>query len=146
MLFPRLPVAIILFLFANLIHLGECIAQPEAKPLKPSQEWKGSNEEEGLAKNAPEFISSSIEMEKIWKLWNLGTKVPKIDFTKEILMVATTRGSQLRLSASLDNKGNVQNLGIATRDLRPGFRYMIIAISKEGVKTINGKPLAEAPK
>jgi hypothetical protein len=32
---------------------------------------------------------------------------------------------------------------MATRDLRPGFRYEILVLPREGVKTVNGKPLRE---
>jgi hypothetical protein len=30
---------------------------------------------------------------------------------------------------------------MATRDLRPGFRYVIAIVSRKGVKTVNGKRL-----
>jgi hypothetical protein len=30
---------------------------------------------------------------------------------------------------------------MATRDLRPGFRYVITTVSREGVKTVNGQTL-----
>jgi hypothetical protein len=32
-------------------------------------------------------------------------------------------------------------VAISTRDLRPGFRYAIKSIPREGVKTVDGKPL-----
>jgi hypothetical protein len=32
-------------------------------------------------------------------------------------------------------------LALATRDLRPGFRYQILVVPREGVKTVNGKLL-----
>ena len=67
--------------------------------------------------------------------------MPKVDFDKEIVIVSTTRGSQLRLSAQLEDNGNLQILGIATRDLRPGFRYVMGTVSREGVKTVNKKEL-----
>ena len=35
-------------------------------------------------------------------------------------------------------------LGAATSDLAPGFRYVIATVSREGVKTVNGKELKEA--
>jgi hypothetical protein len=41
----------------------------------------------------------------------------------------------------LDDKGNLSLLSMATLDLRPGFRYVIATVSREGVKTIEGKPL-----
>jgi hypothetical protein len=41
------------------------------------------------------------------------------------------------------DKGDLQALAIATRDLRPGFRYAVLVVPREGVKTINGKELKE---
>jgi hypothetical protein len=34
-------------------------------------------------------------------------------------------------------------VGIATRDLAPGFRYAVLVLPREGVKTINGKELKD---
>jgi hypothetical protein len=51
------------------------------------------------------------------------------------------RGKLLTLSASLDETGDLKALGLATRDLRPGFRYALISVPREGVKTVNGKEL-----
>ena len=64
-----------------------------------------------------------------------------MNFDKEIVLVAKTGGSKLTLNASLDEKGDLKAFGLATRDLRPGFRYVIISVPKEGVKTVNGKEL-----
>ena len=47
----------------------------------------------------------------------------------------------MRLTATLDENGNLEVLGLATRDLQPGFRYVIAILSRKGVKTINGKEL-----
>ena len=78
--------------------------------------------------------------EKLAKAWSI--KEPaKVNFDKEILVVATTVGSKLTLSTKLDDKGDLKILALATRDLRPGFRYAIKSVSKEGVKTVNGKEL-----
>ena len=62
-------------------------------------------------------------------------------FKKELIVITTTSGSKLRLSASLDDKGNLEVLGMATRDLRPRFRYVIATVSRTGVKTVNGNKL-----
>jgi hypothetical protein len=64
-----------------------------------------------------------------------------VNFDKEIVLVAKTVGSKLRLNALLDEKGDLKALGLATQDLRPGFRYVIISVPKGGVKTVNGKEL-----
>jgi hypothetical protein len=116
-------------------------AQAEKKAVKLEKEWKGAVEDEALAKDTPAFLSDTKALEKLWKAWKIEGKAPAVDFKKELVIVATTSGSRLRLSATLDDKGNLDVLGMATRDLRPGFRYVIATVSREGVKTVNGKQL-----
>ena len=114
------------------------------KSVKPLKQWSGSVDDLSLRKAAPEFILSTREIEKLWQAWKVPGPVPQVDFSKELVLVATTRGSRLRLAATLDGKGNLQVGGVATRDLRPGFRYVITVVNREGVKTVNGKKLAAA--
>lgn len=113
----------------------------ERKPLETLKEWRGDNPNEALSKDALKYIVNSKDLEKLWKTWDIKEKLPEIDFSKELLLIETTRGSRLNLKATLDEKGNLQALGLATRDLRPGFRYVMITVSKTGVKSINGKEI-----
>ena len=113
----------------------------DRKPLETLKEWRGDNPNEGLAKDSPKFITNAKDLEKLWKAWDIKEKLPEIDFAKEILLVETTRGSRLNLKATLDEKGDLQPLGLATRDLRHGFRYVMITVNKAGVKTIAGKAI-----
>lgn len=113
----------------------------DRKPLETLKEWRGDNPNEGLAKDSPKFVANSKDLEKLWKAWDIKEKIPEVDFAKEIILIATTRGSRLNLKATLDEKGDLQLLGIATRDLRPGFRYVIISVNKTGIKTIEGKAI-----
>jgi hypothetical protein len=70
--------------------------------------------------------------------------VPEIDFKKEIVIVETTRGGSLRVGTlKLTDKGDLRVAAIATRDLRPGFRYAVLVLPREGVKSINGKEIKE---
>lgn len=116
-------------------------ARAEKKAVKLEKEWKGSVDNEALATNAPAVIVDAKALEKLWKAWQIEEKVPAVDFKKELIIITTTSGSKLRLSASIDDKGNLEVLGMATRDLRPGFRYVIATVSRKGVKTVNGKRL-----
>ena len=116
-------------------------ALAQRKAVKPSKEWTGSVEDKKLAKGAPECITSAKGLQKLWNAWKLADKAPEVNFTKEIVVVTTTEGSKLKLFAALDEKGNLRVGGLGTRDLRPGFRYVIATVSKEGVITVNGKEL-----
>jgi hypothetical protein len=113
-------------------------------PVKTEMQWKGSVDDETLMKSAPEdYISNAKAFEALWKAWKIGDKIPEVDFKTTLVLVQTTRGSALRVNASLDDKGDLKAVGLATRDLRPGFRYVLISVKKDGVKTVNGKPLKD---
>jgi len=118
-------------------------ARAQARAVKPTAELKGAVEDTGLLKELPagHFLANEKALDKLWTAWKIADKKPKVDFTKEIVVVATTRGSTLRLTARLDDKGDLRVGGFGTRDLRPGFRYVIAVVSREGVKTVNGKEL-----
>jgi hypothetical protein len=116
-------------------------AWAEKTPVKPSQEISGANENADLAKDAPKFIANEKDLEKLWKAWDRKDKPPKVDFMKNLVVLTTTRGSSVRLVVTLDEKGNLEVGGFGTRDLRPGFRYVIGVVPREGVKTVGGKEL-----
>jgi hypothetical protein len=124
-----------------LVTLLETKVQAGAKKMKITGEWKGSVADETLQKGAPECITSAPSLAKLWKAWKIEAKMPVIDFAKEIVVLTTSGGSQLNLTASLDDKGDLQVVGFGTRDLRPGFRYVLATVSREGVKTVNKKEL-----
>jgi hypothetical protein len=116
-------------------------AVAQKKPIKPTKEWSGSVADEKLAEGAPAFLTNAKELAKLWTDWKLTDKPPAVDFQQELVVITTTRGSRLTLALTLDDKGDLRIGGIATRDLRPGFRYILATVRKEGVKTINGKEL-----
>jgi hypothetical protein len=125
-----------------LVLVGGAVSAADTE-LKFTQMWTGSVDDEALQKKQPAtgVITTAKAFEELWKAWKVGDKMPKIDFDKEIVVVATTNGSKLNLGVKLDDKGDLKVLAIATRDLRPGFRYQIGTVAKEGVKTVGGKEL-----
>ena len=102
----------------------------------------GSVADEALMKGAPQVITSAKGLEKVWKAWRIDDKMPKIDFDKLIVVGVYSVGSKLNLAgATIDEKGNLDVLGMGTLDIAPGFRFVLGTVSKEGVKTVNGKQL-----
>ena len=141
----RSSAAAILVSVAVVVWLAPQV-RAEKKTVKLVKEWKGSVPDADLSKDAPEYVGDAASLEKLWKKWGLEGKVPEVDFKKELVLISTTVGSRLSLSARLDDKGNLEAIGLATRDIQPGFRYVIATVSREGVKTVNGKELKEAEK
>lgn len=128
---------------ATTVALFASIARAEKSPVKPTTEIEGSVDDAELAKEAPKFIASEGDLDKLWKAWGRADKPRKVDFAKELVVLSTTRGSRLRLVVTLDENGNLEVGGLATKDLRPGFRYVIGVVPREGVKTIGGKELPQ---
>jgi hypothetical protein len=122
------------------------VTHAEDKEVKATRDWKGTVADEALQKKAPAngFITDAKTFKQLWEDWKIGDKVPDIDFKKEVVVVETTRGSILRVgTVKLTDKGDLRVVGIATRDLAPGFRYAVLVLPREGVKTINGKELKD---
>jgi hypothetical protein len=120
------------------------VAAPQAAAQKKkvviTKKWSGSVEDDKASK--PECITTAKGLEKVWKAWKIKGDVPKIDFTKEMVVAVYSAGSKLNLAgAQLDDKGDLTVLGLGTRDIRPGFRYVLGVVSREGVKTVNKKEL-----
>ncbi|HYT89547.1 MAG TPA: hypothetical protein VEL76_12645 [Gemmataceae bacterium] len=118
-------------------------ANAQKKKLQPTGTWKGSVADLTLQTLAPAsgHLSDEKALARLWEAWKVEGNMPKVDFKNELILVATTRGSRLQISPVLDDNGNLAVLAVATRDLRDGFRYEILKVSREGVKTINGKQL-----
>jgi hypothetical protein len=103
-------------------------------------ELRGSLDDAALMKEAPAggVITTAKDFEKLCKAWKI--EAPKVDFTKNIVLVGTTSGGRIN-GRPLLKDGDLKVGFIATRDLRPGFRYLMIVYPREGVKTVNGKEL-----
>jgi len=120
------------------------VATPEIfaqkKKVDVKMKWSGSVEDEKAMK--PEFIVNAKDLEAVWKAWKIEGEMPKVDFTKELVVAVYSVGSKLNLAgANLDDKGNLSVLGFGTRDIRSGFRYVLATVSNDGVKSVNGKAL-----
>jgi hypothetical protein len=122
-----------------------CTALATGKPVRSEARHtiKGSVADEKLKKAMPEngVITNTKDLEKLIKAWNIKAKASDVVFEKELVLIGTTSGSRLNLSATLDEKGDLKTIGFGTADLGEGFRYVIIVVSRGGVKTVNGKPL-----
>lgn len=112
----------------------------QAKKVDVGKTWAGSVDD--TKAKQPECITTAKGLENIWKAWQIAGDVPKVDFTKDMVVAVYSPGSSLSIAiARLDDKGNLEVVGLGTRDFRPGFRYVLGVVSKEGVKTVNKKEL-----
>lgn len=123
-----------------LIPLSAPDVQGHKKNVAIVKTWRGSVLD--IRAPQPGCITSAKGLDAIWKAWNVKGEVPMVDFSKEIVVAIYSMGSILNVAeVSLDDKGNLIVLGVATRDIRAGFRYVLATVSRDGVKTVNGNEL-----
>jgi len=124
---------------------GRVRAQDEATAFTPVPQlvsWRGSvADEELLGENPPVVVTSAEEWSATWKAWQLPGDVPEVDFQRALVLIQTTRGGRINMLVRKDAKNDVSIAGFATRDLRPGFRYAIGVVLREGLATIGGKEI-----
>jgi len=133
-----------------LLALSHGFSTLAAEPKKPAPPAAGAPtlakrgwiDDPKLKAAAPpsQVITSEKGLAALYKAWSLGDEVPKIDFAKELVIVVTDR-SNGNMMAMTDSKGDLKiHFGGPPSD-KPGFGYVLQTASREGVKTVNGKPL-----
>jgi hypothetical protein len=139
-------------------------ALADDKIVKVEQDWTASSnakEDNGLWKEEPNYgagavfgrgvtreawwlaISGPKAWAKLWAKCNGDKEVPKVDFEKEIVLAVVARGGAVLgvRPLQLDESSNLAftfNIGGAAGD---GFRATFLKVSREGIKTVNGKTL-----
>lgn len=107
--------------------------------------WSGQVIDNSLRKLAPPtgFIVDNQAWKKICLAWRPGEQLPKVDFAKQLVLVGVVPGPNLVLMRpTIDKKGNISFLVAGTKKGGPGFGYKLIAISRQGVKTVKGQSIA----
>jgi hypothetical protein len=109
---------------------------------KPTVELSGSLDNFGLATQAPPggVIVTAREWQRLSEAWVIKNP-PKVDFDKEFLVVATTQAGKLVLNTKLNENGDLLAKALDNGDIQSGFRYAVLSVKRDGVKTVNGKPL-----
>lgn len=113
----------------------------EPKKEKPMVELSGDIKDEALQKQAP--ANGVIVSQKGWdalvKAWDI-KDAPKVDFTKELVVVGTWKGSSFNITPTVKD-GDLSVSTFGTKDLRPGFRWKVVSVKRDGIKTVQGKEL-----
>jgi hypothetical protein len=127
-----------------LMAILSSVAFAAAPVVEPTGMWSSKIKDESLRKLAPQsgFIADAQTWKKLWTAWQPGEELPKVDFTKELILVGTVPGpNQVVIRPTLTDKRNVKLAVFGTEIAGPGFGYKLIKISREGVKTVNGKAI-----
>lgn len=112
--------------------------------VKPTQILRGSVEDEKIGAQIQEVITTQKEWKHLDDLLQMKGALPEVDFTKNLVITATTAGSSMNISIRLDDAGDLKIAAMATRDMRPGKRWILAIVPRTGVKSVEGRPIAVA--
>jgi hypothetical protein len=106
-----------------------------------------NKEDEKLLEKLPKgaVIAGPKAWAEFWKTWGGDKDAPKVDFDKELVLIASGPGpniikvSELKLS----DKGNLSFGWSITERGGPGITVVLLKVSREGVKSVNGTELTK---
>jgi len=113
-------------------------------PVQVTHTWSGKLADNTLRKHEPGdgFVLDQENWAKLWKAWRGQENLPALDFQKQMVLVFTADGpNNVGCTPTRDSAGNVRADAMSTLIGGPGFGYLMLCIPREGVKTVNGKPL-----
>lgn len=85
-------------------------------------------------------ILSQREWERLAAAWDIKDP-PKVDFSKELLLVGTWRGTSFKFLNEVKD-GDLTTELVGDKEERPGFRYRVVSIRRDGITSFHGKKLA----
>lgn len=119
---------------------AEIAADSRLQTVASLQQWNGRIPDGASA--APAIITDQATLEKLWGAWQITAPLPRIDFSKELVLTHVARSSLTKfMGFTLDEKGDLVPQIVATPDM-PGFHtYAICRITRAGIRTVRGQPL-----
>lgn len=135
----------------NWNDIESCTSEMTYRDVTPMQHWSGIIDDEELLERAPEFIVNEDDWVTLWNEWRGNDPVPEIDFTNDLIIVATSEGpnepellSPEELGPcqssclTLSSAGDIRLFPICDSGGGPGFGYIMVRVSREGVTTVAG--------
>ena len=141
------PFVILAAMVGGVVSVTPTVRADE-KTVKAEKEWRVASVERkdnDAWKEAPKngVVAGPKAWAKLWKAWHGDAEVPKVDFEKEIILVAAGPGPNILKVGELkrSDKGNLKFEWSITERGGDGFVATIVKVKREGVKTVNGEPL-----
>jgi hypothetical protein len=121
------------------------------KPVKLTKTWEGEQDLK-IREKAPKngYVADKESWEKLWKDFRGEEKMPVVDFTKELVIIACNNDpNSIGIMVSLDEKGDLKVSHISTLVgfVNPTtFKYQFATVKRDGIKTIGGKAIGKDDK
>jgi|GEM_PF-2035174 len=121
-------------------------------PIAPAMKWLGQLCNATVLEQCPQKpITTGAEFEKVWKLLRGAEAVPKVDFTKEFVLVrASTVGRVttfgLRIFEGDDEASESISETLNVGETMVGFSYAICVFRREQVDVVDGRIVVKGSK
>jgi len=113
--------------------------------VKPVESWSSTILDGSKLKAAPRdgFICSEHAWAVLWKAWRSPEPVPDLDFSSDLVLVATAGGpNAVSIIPRLGPDGDLTLVVSSSKIGGPGFGYLLARILRSGVHAINGVPVS----
>ena len=92
---------------------------------------------------ASRFVDNQEAFAKLWKAWRTDD-LPKVDFSKEIVLVLTDgENASVQIDAVLDKNGVLTITTVSTERVSVGNTYVLAIVERDGIKKVGKAPLLE---
>ena len=92
---------------------------------------------------ASRFVDNQEAFAKLWKAWRTD-ELPKVDFSKEIVLVLTAgENASVQMDAVLDKNGVLTINTLSTERVSHGNTYVLVIVERDGIKKVGKAPLLE---
>ena len=130
-----------LLLLGIMMALSVRADEPAKSEPAPVREFRGETEKESADPFNARPIFTVSDYEASWKELGLTQSPGEVDFQKEFVLLATTRGSRVGFRCRDEGDGKLNVSAMSTRDIRPGLRYLMGVFLKKDWKEVNGTPI-----
>ncbi|MFN2240077.1 MAG: hypothetical protein ABR524_11860 [Thermoanaerobaculia bacterium] len=87
-------------------------------------------------------VTDAASLEKIWAMWEIGEPMPRVDFTRQIVLVAIVRSGLVTfMEPMIDDRGDLKRNVVATPDAPSFLSWAVCVIEREGIRSVDGQPL-----
>ena len=116
---------------------------PGWKAVKIVKEWSGSADDLKQLTKLPEkeVITDAATFAKLWEALKPGEKAPELDFSKVFVVRQISQSTKVYITAQIREKGDMMLAPGSYGREAPGFRYIVKAIDREGIQSVNFEPL-----
>jgi len=133
-----------LLLAGVMICASVSLAQAEGREIKPLKEWRGRIDRFIPYGNpGGDYIASQAELDKFWTAWQIPEKKPVVDFKTQLVLVRTCNCSLISIAPLLNEQGDLKVQVTITKDLRKDTAYVMVLIPRQGIRTVEGKPISD---